>query len=395
MESSETADVRPRPPFFPLGLVKLLLLGLSTFGLYQLIWFFLHWRHIRDVGGERISPAMRAVVIPQVFVFPLAYRIGKAVPGFGVWSLALALFAATAWAVLLLLSLAAPSIPPPLVLVPLLPLVGLQAMANRVNRLVASGHDPNTRLTRWGLLVVVLGGLLFLLGTIASVVSRRAHPAPQARALRGHLEVPVMAQERSPTILQIYRDFLSPGREADYKAVEEDAARICAELNFPHPHLAIESLRGPKEVWWLNAFGSEADKQRVADEYAKNPTLVAALAGIARRREGLTGTPMDIFANYRADLSRGAPWKVAGARFFAVTIAAGDPRVPGSVFDAPDGTRFIFRPFATRRQADAVAPAAGPGTRVFAVRPYWGMPEKQWIAADPAFWKVNPMAILP
>jgi hypothetical protein len=193
-------------------------------------------------------------------------------------------------------------------------------------------------------------------------------------------------------ILQIYRDSLKPGRQAAFKAVEEDAARICAELKFPHSHLAIESLRGPKEVWWLNAFESEEDKQRVADEYAKYPALKAALEDITRRKEGLTEAPVNVYATYRADLSRGAPWKVAGARFFVVTVTQGDARTEGSVFGAPDGSHFVFRPVARRAQADAVAAAAGPGTRIFAVRPYWGMPAEAWIAADPAFWKANPMA---
>ena len=201
-----------------------------------------------------------------------------------------------------------------------------------------------------------------------------------------------MAQERPPTILQIYRDSLKPGREAAFKTVEEDAARICVELKFPHSHLAIESLSGPKEVWWLNAFDSEAEKQQVASDYARNPALVAALEGIARRKEGLTEAPVNVYASYRADLSRGAPWKVAGARFFVVSVTKGDPRAEGPVFEAPDDTRFFLRPVATRGQADVLAAAAGPDARIFAVRPYWGMPAREWIAADRAFWKANPMA---
>jgi len=91
------------------------------------------------------------------------------------------------------------------------------------------------------------------------------------------LAVPLMAQERPSQILQIYRDSLKGGSEATYKAIEEDAARICADLKCPHPHLAIESLTGPKEVWWLNAFASEAEKQRVVSDYANNRPLMAAL----------------------------------------------------------------------------------------------------------------------
>src|SRR5713226_6861340 len=205
------------------------------------------------------------------------------------------------------------------------------------------------------------------------------------------LAMPLMAQEHPPKILEIYRDSLKPGSETAFKAVEEDAARICAELKFPHSHLAIESLTGPKEVWWLNGFESEAEKQQVSDDYASNPALVEALERIGKRREGLTGTPVDIFANYRADLSRGAPWKLAGARFFVVTVTRRDPKIEGSVFEAPDGDRFIMRPVTTRHQADVLAAAAGPETTVFAVRPYWGMPAKEWIAVDPEFWKPNPM----
>ncbi len=193
-------------------------------------------------------------------------------------------------------------------------------------------------------------------------------------------------------ILQIYRDSLKPGSEAMFQAIEEDAARICAELECPHPHLAIESLSGPSEVWWLNAYASEAEKERVASAYANNAPLMAALADISKRREGIVGTPVDVFATHRATLSRGAEWRVARTRFFAVTVTRGDVQLAGSVFEAPDGTRFVFRPAATRADADALATVAGPGTIVFAVRPYWGMPMKEWIAADPVFWKLNPMA---
>ena len=198
--------------------------------------------------------------------------------------------------------------------------------------------------------------------------------------------------EPAPMLLQIYRDFVVRGSEAAYRAIEEDAARICAERSFPHPHLALEPLAGPSEVWWLNGFDSEADRQRVTRDYESDPALVAALQDVGRRKQGLVGTPLDVLARYRADLSRGAPWAVAGTRFFTVTVTAQDPKVEGSAFEAPDGTRFVFRPAHTRRQAERAAAAAGPEALVFAVRPYWGMPAKEWIAADPRFWKPSPMA---
>jgi len=193
-------------------------------------------------------------------------------------------------------------------------------------------------------------------------------------------------------ILQIYRDTVTPGQEEAYRTVEEDAARICARHDFPNPHLAIESLTGPKEVWWLNAFASEAARQQVVSDYQANPPLVAALEEITRQRQALIGAPIDVLANYRPDLGRGQAWSPAGARFFVVTLTKGTVEAEAPVFEAPDGTRYFLTPVGTQAEAESTAAARGGETRVFAVRPYWGMAAKEWIAADPEFWKPNPMA---
>jgi hypothetical protein len=201
-----------------------------------------------------------------------------------------------------------------------------------------------------------------------------------------------MEAERLPEILQIYRDFPRPGCEDAFRAVEEDAARVCTELRFPHAHLAIESLIGPKEVWWLNAFDSEAERQQVTRDYTDNPAVVRALEEIGRRRQDLVGTPIDVLARRRPGSSERAAWRLAGARFFVVDVTRGEPPTWGTVFEAPDGTNYILRPVRTAREAERLGGDAGGGARVFAVRPYWGMPAKEWIAADREFWRVNPAA---
>jgi hypothetical protein len=199
-----------------------------------------------------------------------------------------------------------------------------------------------------------------------------------------------MMQKSPPNILQIVCEPLKPGCEAEYSAVEEDTARISAELKCPHPHLAMESLSSPREVWWLNAFESEAEKQRVYDDYNKNAQLLSALTRNSERKRNLTGTTSDTLAKYRQDLSRGAEWNLAGARFVVVTVTNEDPSIPGTVFEAPDGRRFIMSPVSTRDEAEALARSGGDETSVFAVRPQWGMPAKEWVDADPEFWRPNP-----
>ena len=201
-----------------------------------------------------------------------------------------------------------------------------------------------------------------------------------------------MVQEQPPRLLEIFRDFVKPGSEAAFRSVEEDAARICAELGCPHPHLAIESLTGPREVWWLNAFESEAEHQRVVDAYRSNRALTTALKEITRRREGLIFPPIDLLTTYRPDRSGDAPWKLGGARFFVAAMTKRENGLEGSVFEAPQGERFILRPVAEREEANSFASAAGAETRVFAVRPYWGMPASEWIRSDPDFWSESPMS---
>jgi len=200
------------------------------------------------------------------------------------------------------------------------------------------------------------------------------------------LAMQIVAHPQPPQILQIHREPLKPGSEAAYQEIEEDTARICAQLRCPHPYLGIESLIGSREVWFFNGYESPAEQQQVVDDYATNAPLLAALKRNSRRKASLTGEPVGVFANYRKDLSRGVPWILGQGRFLVITVTKSHPRIDGTAFEAADGTRFIVLPVQTRSEADAAAAAAGPESRVFAVRPSWSLPAKEWVAADSEFW---------
>lgn len=205
----------------------------------------------------------------------------------------------------------------------------------------------------------------------------------------------VVVPPRTPTVtvLMLYRDQVAPEREAEYRAIEEDAARICVELDCPHPHLALESLTGPKEVWWFNTFASDAERQRIVEAYAGNAPLLAALAGIAKRKEGIAkGVDVDVLATYQPHVSEGGAWSAAGARFVVGAIGERTNRLKGVVFETRDGRWIVLKAARTRPEADAIAARAGAEAIVFAVRPCWGMAAPEWITADPEFWKVNPRA---
>lgn len=75
------------------------------------------------------------------------------------------------------------------------------------------------------------------------------------------------AQHVTPRFIYIYRDSLKSRVAPEYRAIEDEAARICADLGCPNPYLGMESLSGASEAWWINAFASEADTARVANAY--------------------------------------------------------------------------------------------------------------------------------
>lgn len=197
------------------------------------------------------------------------------------------------------------------------------------------------------------------------------------------------AQVLATRFMYIYRDSLKRGVDSAYRVIENDGAQICADLRCPNPYIAIESVNSrPHEVWWLNVFATAADTARVAHVYATNRPLATALVGVAQRKAALIGTPVQGFAVYRRDLSRGPAWSVEAARFIVITVSRDRRPANGSAWEMGDSTVYAMRPVATRREADALARQNN--ARVFAVRPNWSMPAPEWVAADPGFWRGAP-----
>lgn len=53
----QTTDV----PFYVVGNKKAWILFISTVGMYQIYWFYKHWRNIKDTEGSTIWPVPRAI----------------------------------------------------------------------------------------------------------------------------------------------------------------------------------------------------------------------------------------------------------------------------------------------------------------------------------------------
>jgi len=117
------------------------------------------------------------------------------------------------------------------------------------------------------------------------------------------------SQSHPPQILEVSREYLKPSAVQAVHQIEVDAAQICIRLKFPHRYLVIESLTGPKEFWYLNAFDSQVAMDEVSREYEANKALKSALAeNLKRKAPYLAAESTNVFLNYRPELSRETPW---------------------------------------------------------------------------------------
>jgi hypothetical protein len=151
----------------------------------------------------------------------------------------------------------------------------------------------------------------------------------------------------------------------------------------------MESLTGPKEIWWFNGFDSPEDQRQVADAYEKNAPFSEALKQNSDRKAPVTGKVIEVVAQYRPDLtSGGVPWILGHGRFLVISMTKDQPSSAGTVFQAAEGTFSVFSPARSRKQADRLA-ASIPGSTVVVVRPSFSFPANGWVAADPRFWRAN------
>jgi hypothetical protein len=154
-------DVATEPPFFAVSLLKLAVMAVCTFSVYEVYWFYKHWQRISEREREPIFPFTRAffavfychACFSRIRDHGRASDLGSrlyALPltiGFIVTTLTWRLPEPYDW-----ISMAA--------FVFLLP---VQHHANRLNAMESPSHNRNSRFTGWNWVAVVVGGGLMLL----------------------------------------------------------------------------------------------------------------------------------------------------------------------------------------------------------------------------------------
>lgn len=157
------------PPYFAISLTKLVLLSISTLGLYEVWWHYVNWCRVRANGEHDIRPAWRAVFC-GLWCYPLLSNIRSAAreqeldtwlpagPLTIVWLITLSL-----WRLPGIYGMAS--------LFSVLWLLPAQIAANRINAKIAPGHDPNRRFRGWEIAIVTVGMLLVVLAAVGFSMS--------------------------------------------------------------------------------------------------------------------------------------------------------------------------------------------------------------------------------
>ena len=155
--------------YFPVSLIKLLILSLCTFGLYQPYWLFSHWYYVREREKASISLLCR-VFFAVFFCYPLFRRIRATANAQNISPSFSPAGCAAGWIIFTLLSLT------PLVLVSpfsALFLLPVQRTVNAINLAADPEHDPNNTFTVVNKVAIVIGGLLWLLLIVGLIFSKK------------------------------------------------------------------------------------------------------------------------------------------------------------------------------------------------------------------------------
>jgi hypothetical protein len=154
-------DVTGEPPFFAVSVVKLAVMCLCTFTLYEVYWFYKNWQRIADREQLTAWPLLRAI-FAVLYCYPCfarmrdhegASQLNSRLPalplaiGFIVTTLTWRL--PDPWSLISLSSL--------------LFLLPVQHYANRLNAEARPSHDRNSRFGAWNWVAVIIGGGLALL----------------------------------------------------------------------------------------------------------------------------------------------------------------------------------------------------------------------------------------
>jgi hypothetical protein len=274
--------------------------------------------------------------------------------------------------------------------------------------------------------------LYTLVGALAAPMSLLAQAAPMG----------------PPPIAQIFREVVKQGKGAAHEKLETAWSRALENAKYPVNFIAISSLTGPSEAWFLSGYASWAEYEKANNAINASAALAAVDAKYRPQEEDMLTDSRGMLARYRDSLSYLPGNEPLGVnRYFSITRIQIRPGHVGEFEEArkmikaahekaklsdgfviyevtsgaPAGTFLIFVARKTLAELDQAAQIHGPAyqaalggdsaqkklaalassgtitaeTNQFAFSPGMSFPSKETVAADPAFWTPKPATAAP
>lgn len=128
-----------------------------------------------------------------------------------------------------------------------------------------------------------------------------------------------------PAVLTIIREEVKVGRAAEHARLEAGWPAAFGRVNSPDYYLAMTSITGLPEAWYLVPSASYAAMGERMKRDASDPASVAELDRLSRADAELINSSRTIEAVARPDLSMGSFPDLATQRFWEITIFRARP----------------------------------------------------------------------
>lgn len=123
-----------------------------------------------------------------------------------------------------------------------------------------------------------------------------------------------------PKMLLVYREEVKLGHGADHTRVEAGWPAAYEKAKSPYYYLALASMTGTSEVWFVSPFDSNAALGDSNKRESDDPVLAAELARLQKADAEHITSVRTLLARARTDLSYGTYPDTATQRFWQITI---------------------------------------------------------------------------
>jgi len=241
-----------------------------------------------------------------------------------------------------------------------------------------------------------------------------------------------------PKVMQIFVESVKPGKGAAHEKVEIGWPQAFRKAKWPSHYLAMTSMSGPGEAWFLGGYDSYAALETDQQNVEKTPTLSRELERLSQLDGELLSGTRNVLALYRPDLSYRPDIDIAQMRYVALTIITLKPGYDSAFAEIrklvhaghekanmdehwamyqvtsgmPGPAYLLMIPMKSLQEVDAAqeshgkpyqdalgdtgrqqlrdfarAGMAASETKLFAFSPKMSYPSDEWVARDPQFWK--------